>query len=88
MDPILSAGEGSALEAGLGAVLERVNKTAGFVCHEVYLRLYKVYIMLTILNSNVFACENIGNYRVRFSPFERKDQILILIDNLTLMLNN
>ena len=32
--PVLSEGEGSAIEAVIGAVLERVNKTDGSVCHE------------------------------------------------------
>jgi len=34
LGPVLSAGEGGALEAVLAGVLERVNKTDGSVCHE------------------------------------------------------
>jgi glycogen debranching enzyme len=34
MQDILSQGEGSALEAVIGAVIERINKTDGTVCHE------------------------------------------------------
>lgn len=33
-DPILSYGNGSAMEAGIGSVLERINRTDGEVCHE------------------------------------------------------
>ncbi|KAK5796479.1 hypothetical protein VI817_005764 [Penicillium citrinum] len=34
LEPVLSNGEGSAIEAVIGAVLERVNRTDGTVCHE------------------------------------------------------
>lgn len=34
MEPVLSHGEGSAMEAVIGAVLERLNRTDGRVCHE------------------------------------------------------
>ncbi len=34
MQPVLSEGEGGAIEAVIGAVLERINKTDGTVCHE------------------------------------------------------
>lgn len=34
MQPVLSEGEGGAVEAVIGAVLERINKTDGTVCHE------------------------------------------------------
>lgn len=34
LDPVLSNGDGSAIEAVIGAVLERVNRTDGTVCHE------------------------------------------------------
>lgn len=34
MEPVLSSGNASALEAVIGAVLERVNRTDGSVCHE------------------------------------------------------
>lgn len=34
LEPVLSSGEGSALEAVVGAVLERINRTDGTVCHE------------------------------------------------------
>lgn len=34
LEPVLSSGNGSAMEAVVGAVLERVNRTDGSVCHE------------------------------------------------------
>lgn len=34
MQPILSQGEGGAVEAVIGAVIERINNTDGTVCHE------------------------------------------------------
>ena len=34
LEPVLSQGNGSAMEAVLGAVLERINRTDGSVCHE------------------------------------------------------
>jgi hypothetical protein len=34
LEPVLSSGEGSAMEAVIGSVLERVNRTDGSVCHE------------------------------------------------------
>jgi len=34
LEPVLSSGNGSSMEAVLGSVLERVNRTDGSVCHE------------------------------------------------------
>lgn len=34
LEPVLSTGNGTAMEAVIGAVLERVNRTDGSVCHE------------------------------------------------------
>lgn len=34
LEPVLSTGNGTAMEAVIGAVLERVNRTDGNVCHE------------------------------------------------------
>jgi hypothetical protein len=34
LEPVLSTGEGGALEAVIAGVLERVNRTDGSVCHE------------------------------------------------------
>lgn len=34
LEPVLSEGEGGAIEAGIAAVLERLNQTDGSACHE------------------------------------------------------
>lgn len=34
LEPVLSVGNGSAIEAVIGSVLERINRTDGSVCHE------------------------------------------------------
>ena len=34
LNPVLSDGSHGAIEAGIGAVLERINNTDGSVCHE------------------------------------------------------
>lgn len=44
MEPILSQGEGGALEAVIGAVIERINKTDGTVCHEENLGDYATFL--------------------------------------------
>lgn len=43
MQPILSEGEGGAVEAVIAAVLERINKTDGTVCHEETIGDYATY---------------------------------------------
>lgn len=43
MQPVLSEGEGGAIEAVISAVLERINKTDGFVCHEETIGDYATY---------------------------------------------
>ncbi|KAF1971314.1 hypothetical protein BU23DRAFT_556112 [Bimuria novae-zelandiae CBS 107.79] len=44
MEPVLSQGEGGAIEAVIGAVLERINKTDGTVCHEENLGDYATFL--------------------------------------------
>ena len=34
LDPVLRERQGGVIEAGLAAVLERINQTDGSVCHE------------------------------------------------------
>ena len=46
LDPILSVGNGSAIEAVLGAVLERINRTDGSICHEETIGDYATYLNL------------------------------------------
>lgn len=44
LQPVLSTGEGSPIEAVIGAVLERINRTDGSVCHEETLGDYATYL--------------------------------------------
>lgn len=44
LDPVLSQGNGSAYEAVIGAVLERINRTDGSVCHEETIGDYATYL--------------------------------------------
>ncbi|GIZ41013.1 hypothetical protein CKM354_000433000 [Cercospora kikuchii] len=44
MQDILSEGEGGAIEAVIGAVLERLNRTSGVVCHEETIGDYATYL--------------------------------------------
>jgi hypothetical protein len=46
LEPVLSTGNGSATEAVIGAVLERINRTDGSVCHEETIGDYATYLNL------------------------------------------
>jgi hypothetical protein len=46
LQPILSQGEGSAIEAVISAVLERINRADGTVCHEEVLGDYATFLNL------------------------------------------
>ncbi|KAH0843248.1 glycogen debranching enzyme [Fonsecaea pedrosoi] len=46
LEPVLSQGNGSATEAVIGAVLERLNRTDGSVCHEETIGDYATYLNL------------------------------------------
>ena len=46
MQPVLSEGENGAIEAVIGAVLERINRTDGTVCHEEVIGDYATYLNL------------------------------------------
>ncbi|KAL4731190.1 hypothetical protein ACLX1H_000151 [Fusarium chlamydosporum] len=46
LEPVLSAGNSSALEAVIGAVLERINRTDGSVCHEETIGDYATFLNL------------------------------------------
>lgn len=46
LEPVLSQGNGSATEAVIGAVLERVNRSDGSVCHEETIGDYATYLNL------------------------------------------
>ncbi|KAK5091205.1 hypothetical protein LTR05_001385 [Lithohypha guttulata] len=44
LEPVLSTGNASAMEAVIGAVLERINRTDGSVCHEETIGDYATYL--------------------------------------------
>lgn len=46
LQPVLSTGSGSAMEAVIGAALERVNRTDGSVCHEETIGDYATFVNL------------------------------------------
>ncbi|KAF2118036.1 hypothetical protein BDV96DRAFT_489871 [Lophiotrema nucula] len=46
LQPVLSEGEGGAIEAVIGAVLERINRTDGSACHEEVLGDYATWLNL------------------------------------------
>lgn len=46
LQPVLSQGEGGAIEAVISAVLERLNRTSGVVCHEETIGDYATYVHL------------------------------------------
>ncbi|KAG8630601.1 hypothetical protein KVT40_002220 [Elsinoe batatas] len=46
LEPVLSQGNGSATEAVIGAVLERINRTDGYACHEETIGDYATYLNL------------------------------------------
>jgi hypothetical protein len=46
LNPVLSKGDNSAVEAVIGAVLERINRTDGSVCHEETIGDYATYLNL------------------------------------------
>jgi len=44
MQPVLSEGENGAIEAVISAVLERINRTDGTICHEEVIGDYATYL--------------------------------------------
>ncbi|EPS27768.1 hypothetical protein PDE_02712 [Penicillium oxalicum 114-2] len=58
LEPVLSSGNGSAMEAVIGAVLERINRTDGSVCHEETIGDYATWINLqNNISSNAMVCD-------------------------------
>ncbi|OOQ84806.1 glycogen debranching enzyme [Penicillium brasilianum] len=58
LEPVLSSGNGSAMEAVIGAVLERVNRTDGSVCHEETIGDYATWTNLqNNITSNAMVCD-------------------------------
>ncbi|KAB8231699.1 uncharacterized protein BDW43DRAFT_301624 [Aspergillus alliaceus] len=61
LEPILSTGEGSAMEAVIGSVLERVSRTDGSVCHEENIGDYATW---TNMKNNVSSSSMICDYHM------------------------
>jgi hypothetical protein len=61
LQPILSQGEGGAIEAVISAVLERINRTDGTVCHEEVLG---DYATLLNLKDNLTSTEPRCDYKM------------------------
>ncbi|KAI7000149.1 hypothetical protein KC360_g788 [Hortaea werneckii] len=59
LQPVLSEGEGGAIEAVISAVLERINSTDGSVCHEETIGDYATYLHL---QENVTSTAPICSY--------------------------
>ena len=57
MQPVLSEGQGGAVEAVISAVLERLNRTSGVVCHEETIGDYATYTNLELnISSTAPSC--------------------------------
>lgn len=61
LEPVLSQGNGSAIEAVIGAVLERINRTDGSVCHEETIGDYATFLNL---QKNISSIEPDYDYKM------------------------
>jgi hypothetical protein len=61
LNPVLSQGNGSAVEAVIGAVLERINRTDGSACHEETIGDYATYLNL---QKNISSTEADFDYKM------------------------
>ncbi|KAJ5945537.1 hypothetical protein N7454_002376 [Penicillium verhagenii] len=59
LEPVLSTGNGTAMEAVIGAVLERINRTDGSVCHEETIGDYATW---TNLQDNITSTAMVCSY--------------------------
>ncbi len=62
LQPVLSEGEGGAIEAVIGAVLERINRTDGTACHEETIGDYAIY--LNLVEKDTFTTEPVFDYNM------------------------
>ncbi|ERF72056.1 hypothetical protein EPUS_04974 [Endocarpon pusillum Z07020] len=62
LQPVLSEGNGGAIEAVIGAVLERINKTDGTACHEETIGDYATY--LNLVEKNISSTQPIFDYNM------------------------
>ena len=65
LEPVLSTGENSATEAVISAVLERINRTDGSVCHEETIGDYATYLNQ---QANLTSIEILPPYRAGLHP--------------------
>jgi hypothetical protein len=95
LQPVLSEGDGGAIEAVIGAVLERVNRTDGSVCHEETIGDYATFLNLQdnitsikaqcdykMIDSDYYLPVVMQNYFVE-SPTGRSRKGLFLSKNVT-----
>ena len=66
LNPVLSQGNGSAIEAVIGAVLERINRTDGSVCHEETIGDYATYLNL---QNNITSTAPLYDYKMIDSDY-------------------
>ncbi|KAJ5106667.1 hypothetical protein N7456_003342 [Penicillium angulare] len=66
LEPVLSNGNGTAMEAVIGAVLERINRTDGNVCHEETIGDYATW---TNLQSNITSIAMGCDYKMIDSDY-------------------
>jgi hypothetical protein len=66
LQPVLSQGNGSAMEAVIGAVLERINRTDGSACHEETIGDYATYLNL---QNNISSTEADFDYNMVDTDF-------------------
>lgn len=66
LQPVLSQGNGSAMEAVIGAVLERINRTDGSACHEETIGDYATYLNL---QNNISSTEADFDYKMIDTDF-------------------
>ncbi|KAE8447211.1 hypothetical protein EG329_011042 [Mollisiaceae sp. DMI_Dod_QoI] len=66
LEPVLSEGEGGAIEAVIAAVLERINSTDGSVCHEETIGDYATW---TNLQSNITSTAPLCDYKMIDSDY-------------------
>ncbi|KAL5359442.1 hypothetical protein BJX96DRAFT_183768 [Aspergillus floccosus] len=66
LEPVLSVGNGSAMEAVIGAVLERVNRTDGSVCHEETIGDYATWLNI---QKNITSTAMICDYNMVDSDY-------------------
>lgn len=61
MQPVLSEGENGAIEAVISAVLERINRTDGTVCHEEVIGDYATFLNL---QQGIISTEPLCDYKM------------------------